>query len=299
MKSPHFPVEFIWPWSASPKGKRGAELPPAAKPLALPATQANPALLEDALAASQATSQIEAARDLLKRLRLGTSLLIALPVLALVFARFLPEVSLLAHASVAIVALTMRLLSDRMLAAFESTTTLADTSAKWRDLSTTDIVTGGYNRRGFEQALEAEISRAARYGHPVSLLVFDLDNFKAVNDACGHAAGDQVLREVLRGAMAAVREVDTVARFGGDEFCVLLPETSLKEACSAAMRLQEEVVASLALCFGPDSLQSRITLSIGIATSLSDIAISADELLSRADAHLYEAKHAGKNQIVW
>ncbi len=181
--------------------------------------------------------------------------------------------------------------------AFDAAFDLARSAAVLSELSTTDVVTGGFNRLHLEKILVVEIVRAARFERPLSLLMFDLDNFKIVNDTHGHAAGDAVLREVWQGAMDMVREIDTVARYGGDEFLIVLPETNAHDAHAIAVRLQHEVNRRLRARFGAHSPEGRVTLSIGATTFHDSEPASNEHLIARADARLYEAKRAGKNRI--
>lgn len=223
--------------------------------------------------------------------------LVLLPVYALVVAHPIDQVAevFIAHGFAFVVSVLSLLLAHRSLnAAFE----LAQATVHLSDLSTTDIVTGGHNRLYVERTLEVESARTMRYGHALSLLMFDLDNFKTVNDTCGHAAGDDVLREVWQSALHAVREMDTVGRFGGDEFLIVLPETGSREAHALALRLQREVQERLGARFGDTAPQGRVTLSIGIATWAGDEKLNIGRLMACADEHLYEAKRAGKDQIV-
>jgi diguanylate cyclase (GGDEF)-like protein len=183
--------------------------------------------------------------------------------------------------------------------AFDAAFDLAQAAAQLSELSTTDVVTGGYNRLQAEKTLAIEIARAARFERPLSLIMFDLDNFKEVNDNHGHAAGDEILREVWQSAMSTIREIDTCARFGGDEFLIVLPETSAYDANAIAERLQSEVQTRLQSRFGAHTPEGRVTLSIGITTFRGSDPIASGQFLAQADARLYEAKRAGKNQIAW
>ena len=182
--------------------------------------------------------------------------------------------------------------------AFDAAFDLARSAARLGELSTTDVVTGGYNRLQVEQTLAFEIARASRFERPLSLIMFDLDNFKKVNDTHGHAAGDEILREVWRAAMHTIREIDTVARYGGDEFLIALPETSTDAAYAVAERLQEEVQTRFHRLFTSASPESCVTLSIGVLTYHDSQPTTVEDLISRADARLYQAKHNGKNCIV-
>ena len=153
----------------------------------------------------------------------------------------------------------------------------------------TDHLTGLANRRHFERQLEREVARATRYGHPFCLLLVDIDNFKAVNDTHGHETGDEALRLVGNAIQAGTRGIDTGARIGGDEFAIILPETSLERGVEVAERLCAAIRALGILATG------QITASIGLA-ELPSSASDGDSLKSAADAALYEAKRAGRDQ---
>lgn len=182
--------------------------------------------------------------------------------------------------------------------AFNATFDLAKSAAKLRDLTFRDPLTGGYNRRYLEETLESEITRATRYGRPLSVVMFDLDDFKNINDTCGHGTGDEVLRAVWRATMKVVRGNDTAARYGGDEFSIVLPESDEAAARVLATRLQKSVSAELQERFGADTLAGNTTLSIGITTARMKNALPVQELLDNADKFLYAAKRAGKNIIM-
>jgi two-component system cell cycle response regulator len=159
-------------------------------------------------------------------------------------------------------------------------------------LSRTDGLTGLPNRRVFDESLSREVARASRYDYPLSLVLLDLDHFKAVNDAHGHPAGDAVLKSFSALAQAAFRMADAVHRYGGEEFAVLLPHTPFEGAMTATERLRD-VIAEHRFPIGSGTV--RITLSGGIA--LRKGAIAPADLLAAADAALYEAKHEGRNRV--
>ncbi|MEU8665142.1 GGDEF domain-containing protein, partial [Actinoplanes philippinensis] len=161
-----------------------------------------------------------------------------------------------------------------------------------RRAAITDSLTGLRTRRFFAEALGGECRRAARTGHPVGLLVIDVDHFKRINDGYGHPAGDQVLREVARRLTAASRAGGVVARYGGEEFVVLAPHTGTDELLTLAERFRTEV-AGLPVDIGGDLLS--VTVSVGAAA-----AVHPDEeaLLRAADEALYAAKGAGRNRSV-
>jgi diguanylate cyclase (GGDEF)-like protein len=161
-------------------------------------------------------------------------------------------------------------------------------------LSVTDDLTNLYNSRFLNQALHREAKRALRSGRPLSLLFLDLDGFKSVNDAHGHLLGSRALVETAEVIRSCSRESDIVARFGGDEFAVVLPDTGVQGARSVAERVRERLADFRFLV--AEGLDVRLTVSIGYAT-LPDAASSSDELIEAADAAMYRVKDRGKNGI--
>jgi len=158
--------------------------------------------------------------------------------------------------------------------------------------SLTDPLTGLANRRHFVQALATEIARSRRYGAPLTVLLIDIDYFKRVNDRFGHAAGDSALATVANGLRSSCRQTDLPARYGGDEFALLLPETSAERGLHFAERLAAVLRTVPPYEAGAPSL----TLSIGVAENARGE--DADQLLKRADEALYQAKDAGRNRAV-
>jgi diguanylate cyclase (GGDEF)-like protein/PAS domain S-box-containing protein len=156
-----------------------------------------------------------------------------------------------------------------------------------------DHLTGIANRRTFFEAAEVELIRWRRQPRPLSLLMLDADHFKAVNDQHGHPAGDAVLRDLAAALTAGFREVDVVARVGGEEFAVLLPSTSVEGALVVANRLLASIAAR-SVEF--DGSAIRYTVSGGVA-SMDDSVAGLDTLMKRADEALYAAKRAGRNRI--
>ena len=154
----------------------------------------------------------------------------------------------------------------------------------------TDHLTGLANRRRFERQLEREVARSERYGHRFCLLLLDVDHFKEVNDTRGHDAGDEALRRVGNVIQAGTRGIDTGARIGGDEFAVILPETSFERGLEVAERLREAIRAMDAPEFGV------VTVSCGLAEFPSH-ARSGRELKTATDAALYEAKRGGRDRV--
>ena len=161
-------------------------------------------------------------------------------------------------------------------------------------LSVTDDLTRLYNTRYLNLVLRRETKRASRSGRPLSLLFLDLDGFKRVNDTHGHLAGSKALVEAAAIIRSCARETDVVARFGGDEFSLILPDTGGEGAVSVAARIRERIRGARFL--SSDGLSVHLTASIGVAT-LPDVAASAEELLKAADMAMYRVKAAGKDGI--
>lgn len=172
---------------------------------------------------------------------------------------------------------------------------LGDTLEALHQLATRDELTGLMNRREFERILNEERERALRFGHPLGLIMFDVDRFKAINDGHGHPAGDAVLREVARLLAREVRTVDRVARFGGEEFAVLLVQTDATGTTDVAARLCATIAGESFTRAGVAGL--RVTVSAGVA-SLPNDARTTTELVVAADKSLYAAKERGRNRVV-
>src|SRR2546425_8321824 len=169
---------------------------------------------------------------------------------------------------------------------------LEATNAKLKETSFKDEVTGLYNRRFFSLRLEEEISPFRRVNHPVSVVVLDLDGFKSVNDEFGHAVGDETLRDVGQILMKHSRGINVVSRYGGDEFAVLLVETSKSGARLYADRIRQAVARF------PFSHGKTVTASFGVSSLPDDEAATSEALFRAADEALYGAKRAGKNQVM-
>jgi diguanylate cyclase (GGDEF)-like protein len=150
-----------------------------------------------------------------------------------------------------------------------------------------DALTGLLNRRAILSQLGGTISGARRHGHPLSVAMVDLDDFKSINDAYGHAAGDEVLIAAVRAMRAHLRAEDQLGRLGGEEFLVILPETDDGAAALVAEKLREEVAAAQ----GPVA----VTCSVGVATWADE---TPEQLLARADEALYAAKEAGRDRVI-
>jgi diguanylate cyclase (GGDEF)-like protein len=166
---------------------------------------------------------------------------------------------------------------------------------KTEHLAMTDALTGVFNRRRFGDVLHREFASARRYGHPLSLALFDVDRFKPVNDVGGHIAGDSTLRDIAQILAHSIREVDVCARYGGDEFVLLLPHTPADRAIVVADR----AAASLSKARVGWSGEARnVTLSVGIS-STEDISLASDAMLvEAADRALYDAKRQGGARVV-
>jgi diguanylate cyclase (GGDEF)-like protein len=160
-------------------------------------------------------------------------------------------------------------------------------------LATTDPLTGVFNRRTFIELAEQELARAHRAGTPLTIMMLDLDHFKQVNDTCGHLVGDEVLVSFTRLIRDCIRRGDLVVRYGGEEFCVLLPSTTLAAATALAERIRTTCAA--------EPLTERafkVTVSIGLTARPSTGVTRLNDLLARADEALYRAKDGGRNQVV-
>jgi diguanylate cyclase len=155
----------------------------------------------------------------------------------------------------------------------------------------TDALTQVANRRGLAQAFEVEAARAEREGKPLAVGLIDIDNFKKLNDSLGHAAGDAALKALAAQVRSALRPVDHVARFGGEEFVVLLPATAIDQAQEVLTRVQRGMSMGLFMHEGRDVL---VTFSAGV--TVWRVGESMDSAIERADSALYEAKRAGKNR---
>jgi diguanylate cyclase (GGDEF)-like protein len=155
--------------------------------------------------------------------------------------------------------------------------------------ATTDPLTGVSNRRHFEQALAAQIGRTRRYGDPLSLLIVDLDHFKTINDRFGHQLGDLVIVELARLLRSSLRKTDLLARWGGDEFVVMLPHTGVEEA----WQLAEQLRLSMSVHVFP--VVPKLTGSFGVAALEGEE--TAEQFFARVDQMLYAAKAAGRNLV--
>jgi diguanylate cyclase (GGDEF)-like protein len=158
----------------------------------------------------------------------------------------------------------------------------------------TDPLTGCLNRRALETRLRAEWRQAKRRGSTVAVLAIDLDHFKSINDTRGHPSGDIVLQELAGIMKATVRDTDAVARVGGDEFVIVLPDTGWQGALTFAERMRRKVDD---FPFGAASGAISLTISVGVALARGTDPISPEMLLQEADRSLYKAKSGGRNRI--
>lgn len=166
---------------------------------------------------------------------------------------------------------------------------------KLKKLAITDPLTGIYNRRHFFELAEHEFERGQRYKYPLSVIILDIDHFKEVNDSHGHAVGDQVLKTFTQLCLQNIRDGDVFARIGGEEFVILQPLTYIAQCAQGADRLRK-LVQDIPIY--ADDEPVYITISMGIAGTELEKAISLDDLINRADQALYKAKQSGRNQIM-
>lgn len=182
---------------------------------------------------------------------------------------------------------------DYLFIAVHDMTETVNSEQKLIALNRIDALTGVNNRRSFEMHIKEEMDRHSRYGHPLSLIMLDIDHFKQVNDTCGHQCGDYILKAITTLIGETIRSGDILARYGGEEFCCLLPETPVSAAAILAERFRKIVADHL---FEYQGQCIRVTISLGVSAMGSD-ATTPDMLLKKADDGLYAAKNKGRNQI--
>jgi two-component system cell cycle response regulator len=171
---------------------------------------------------------------------------------------------------------------------------LQESLQRVEQVAATDPLTGLYNRRHFGRVLEQLFSEAQRYDTDLSCAMIDLDGYKQLNDTHGHQLGDQLLVAAGRVITANLRKMDIAARYGGDEFVLLLPKAQSEEAAGVVQRIREEYfTASATILDRPDGVR----MSVGIGSVRSTVSASADQLVATADKALYQAKGAGRDQI--
>jgi diguanylate cyclase (GGDEF)-like protein len=179
-------------------------------------------------------------------------------------------------------------------AAVRERQTAERTAEVLREIATHDGMTGLFNRGQFLTLGEAEWARSRRYGRPLSMLMFDIDRFKSVNDRHGHDVGDLVITQIAKICRDCTRKVDIAARLGGEEFAVLMPETKLSDARLLAERLRKTVSGSKILL---DHTQLHVTVSVGVSQAVDLDNFSA--LIKATDRALYDAKRSGRNRVCY
>ena len=165
---------------------------------------------------------------------------------------------------------------------------------KLMEMNLRDTLTEIHNRRSLEISLKEEIERHKRYGHPLSMIMFDIDYFKRVNDTYGHQCGDFILKQIAETIENNLRSHDIFARYGGEEFCCLLPETSIEQAANLAERFRQKISQKP---YRYQDTNIDVTISLGVST-LNEETITAEMLLKKADTGLYAAKDAGRDRVV-
>jgi len=203
---------------------------------------------------------------------------------------YLTSTILITLAIIIIIALTLHFTLSPLLITLQKTNEkLSSTVEKVTQLSITDPLTGTYNRQKFNEALATEIGRAVRYLHPLALIMFDLDHFKQVNDKHGHHVGDTVLQECSKLVSNSIRSQDLLARWGGEEFMLILPHQDLESAATIAEKLRAKIESHAFPNVG------SVTVSCGVTTFQKDD--NFETFTQRADRLLYQAKEAGRNRI--
>ena len=172
---------------------------------------------------------------------------------------------------------------------------LEETNKSLALLEVTDPLTGAFNRKQTDTEMKREMDRSRRYGRPVSVVMLDIDGFRGLNDKFGRAVGDRVLAEIARILRLSIRTTDTVGRYGGEEFAVLLPETAKKQALDAAEKMRT-VIEQTAFAAGDRTI--HVTVSAGVATLENNNFETKDELVEAAKNALAKAKEAGRNRCV-
>ncbi len=158
-----------------------------------------------------------------------------------------------------------------------------------------DGLTGAHNKRYFLEFLEREIARCARYSRPLSLLMFDIDHFKQINDTHGHLTGDYVLKEMSRRLLGRIRTEELLARYGGEEFAAVLPETDHAGAMTFAEQVRQIVGGEP---FEYEGDRFHVTISVGVVHASTARDVDAAAFIKQADENLYRAKRAGRNRVI-
>lgn len=165
---------------------------------------------------------------------------------------------------------------------------------KLLEITKRDVLTGIYNRRYLEERIKEEFEKHKRYHRPLSLIVFDLDHFKKINDTYGHQYGDYILKSSVSAVIPCLRNIDIFARYGGEEFCCILPETEMNAALHVAERIRT-TIATQKYSFSDKPVKTTISLGV---SEINDNTESTDSLFKNADDALYEAKKTGRNKVV-
>jgi diguanylate cyclase len=187
-------------------------------------------------------------------------------------------------------------LEQRLMLSKAEISSLQQSLEAIRAESLTDPLTGLGNRKYFDRSINLAVQNALASGEPLSLLMFDIDHFKSFNDTYGHLTGDQVLRLVATSLKQTIKGQDITARYGGDEFAVLLPNTALRQALTVADHIRRAVMSKELKKKSTGEVLGRVTISIGV--SMLKPGDDTDSLIERADACLYAAKRAGRNRVV-
>ncbi|MFP4572805.1 MAG: diguanylate cyclase [Desulfobacterales bacterium] len=180
-----------------------------------------------------------------------------------------------------------------ILECFTDISHMKEMERRLQQMARTDDLTGLFNRRYFMESVKKELVRSERYKIPVSMIMFDIDHFKSINDRYGHTAGDEILRQISRICRENFRQTDIPARLGGEEFGILMPECGIRESGASAKRLREKIADS---AFVFEGNRIRCTISIGIAEYVGGTE-DMEALIRRADEAMYESKNRGKNQV--
>jgi diguanylate cyclase (GGDEF)-like protein len=189
----------------------------------------------------------------------------------------------------------LRALEDRFLILQRENLDLVMKNRILSEISHKDALTGLYNRFYVMEKIDSEMNRALRHGYPISVLMLDLDHFKRINDSYGHPVGDEVLKIVGQVLRDSCRVYDVAGRYGGEEFCIVLPETQVGNTTQVAERIRNRL-ATTPLSVGSTSIV--VTASIGVAgMDSTEGVLSASTLVERADRALYSAKHLGRNRV--
>jgi diguanylate cyclase (GGDEF)-like protein len=175
---------------------------------------------------------------------------------------------------------------------------LKESLQKLEQMAATDPLTGVYNRRHFGEVLEKYFAESARYGQDLACIMCDLDGYKKLNDTLGHQFGDKVLQVTASIIARNLRVMDVAARYGGDEFVVLLPHAGSKVAMAVGERIREQFLSQMRAMLPPTPEGLALTMSMGVSSVQQNRAVNSDQLVALADEALYEAKHAGKNRTV-